>query len=328
MEGELDVAEESVRIAVAGAGAFGREHLRVLSGMSGVSIVGVADVNSGAAQAAAERFGAGTAAIDAVEMIERLRPDGFIVATPGQTHVALTSAALRLGIPVLLEKPVGLSRRDADVLIEAEGKSRGFVLPGHILRFSAPYRALVDIARSADVGPILSVSARNHRDDSHAVRYPDIDPVLMTMVHAIDLAIWTTGAELASVLAFRRPEGTARSETLITGTDTRGSVWHISNAWTFPTSATPPDRVEIVGERGSVEMELGAHIRVFGSRPREIDLRKEPEDDMLLTEVSSFVACVKSGRKPDVVTLKDARSGLAAVDAILESLRSGKVARA
>lgn len=322
------MAEQRLRIAVAGAGAFGREHMRVLSAMNDVTIVGVADVVPAAAQAAAERFGAESAESDTVAMIERLRPDGVIIATPGHTHVALTRAALRLGIPVLLEKPVGLSRRDAEALIEAERDSMGFVLPGHVLRFSAPYRTVVDIARSGDIGPVLSVTGRNHRDDSHAIRYPDIDPVLMTMVHDIDLAIWITGAELASVLAIRRPEGTARSETLITGTDTRGCMWHISNAWTYPTLDAPPDRVEIVGERGSVEMELDACIRVFGAKRRMIDLRKEPEDDMLRTEISHFAACIRSGKRPDVVTLQDARSGLAAVDAILESLKSGKVVHA
>lgn len=295
--------------------------------MSGIEIAGVADINEAAARAAAEQFGVADGETGAVAMIERLRPDGFIIATPGHTHVDLACAALRLDIPVLLEKPVGLSSADAGVLMEAERNSRAFVLPGHILRFSAPYRTVVDITKSGDIGRVLSVSMRNHRDETHAVRYPDIDPVLMTMVHNIDLAMWITGARLASVLAIRRPEGTARSETLITGTDTGGSMWHISNAWTYPTLQTPPDRVEVIGDRGAIEMELGSHICVFGSKPRDINLRGEPEDDMLSSEISYFAGCIEDDQKPKVVTLEDARGGLIATDAILESLRTGNVVR-
>jgi predicted dehydrogenase len=293
--------------------------------MDGVSIAGVADTNVSAAQRGADQFGAAKVYADAVEMIEALRPDGFIVATPGATHVRLACAALRRDIPVLLEKPVGLAAADAGTLVTAESKSRAFVLPGHILRFSAPYRTVVDIARSGELGAILSVSSRNHRDETHATRYPDIDPVLMTMVHEIDMTLFITGAELASVIALRRPQGTARSETLITGTGKSGCMWHISNAWTQPTTDGPPDRLEVVCESGSVELELDAFIRVFGRRRRDIDLRQEPRDDMLATEVAYFINCIRSGRKPDIVTLEDARKGLLAVDAIMESLRTGKI---
>ena len=314
----------NLRIAVAGAGSFGREHLRVLSKMEGVALAGVADTDPAATARAAEQFGIHNTHTDAVEMIDTLRPDGFVVATPGSTHVGLACAALELGIPVLLEKPVGLTAADADILIEAERKSRAFVLPGHILRFSAPYRAVVDIAQSGELGSILSVSSRNHRDETHATRYPDIDPVLMTMVHEIDMTMLITGAGLESVIALRRPEHTSRSETLITGTGRTGCMWHISNAWTQPTTNGPPDRIEVVCENGSVELELEAGIRVFGNRPRDIDLRKAPQDDMLKTEAAYFVDCIRKRRPPRVVTLEDARQGLAATDAIMASLRSGR----
>ena len=331
MRRKPEMGGKELKIVVAGAGRFGREHLRILSGMTGVVIAGVADLNLASARVAADKFGAAGAGVDAVKMIERLRPDGFIVASPGYTHVALTSAALHLGIPVLLEKPVGLSARDAEALIQAEGESRAFVLPGHILRFADAYRTVVDIVHSGDIGAVLSVDLRNHRDDGHAVRYPDIDPVLMTMVHGIDLAIWITGAGLESVLATRRPRGTSRSETLVTAIGRRGSIWRISNAWTYPTRVAPADRATVVCERGSVEMELGTYIRVFGAQTREIDLRPRAaaaDDDMLRAEIESFIACINTGTKPDVVTLRDARLGLLAADAIHESLRTETIVHA
>lgn len=316
-----------LRIAVAGAGSFGREHLRVLAAMDDVAIAGVADPNRAAAEGAAATFGAGAWTEDVADLLDRTRPDGIVIASPGHTHVALASMALARGIPILLEKPVGLTASDADLLIAAEGESRAFILPGHILRFSAPYRTVADVARSGEIGAVLSVNARNHRDDSHAVRYPDIDPVLMTMIHDIDLAVWISGAELMSVLAFRRPSGTFRSETIATAGDTRGSVWHMSSAWTYPTIKAPPDRLEVIGERGSVELTLGENIRVFGDRPREIDLRTAPADNELRNELSYFADCIRLERRPEVVTLRDARVGLAAAEAIIESALTGEFVR-
>lgn len=317
--------QDKLKIAVAGAGSFGREHLATLARRDDVAIAGVADPSDRATGSAVADFGAGQAFKDAVAMLDAVAPDGVIVASPGHTHVAIATAALARDIPVLLEKPVGLTAADADALIAAEARSKAFVLPGHILRFSSPYQQTVAIAQSGELGAVLSVTGRNHRDESHAARYPDIDPVLMTMVHDIDLTLWITGGELQSVLALRRPRGTFRSETLITGWDSAGAMWHISNAWTVPTLEIPPDRVEIVCERGSVEMELGIAIRVFGRSPREIDLRSEPPDDMLAAEVATFLDGVGRAVHPGVVTLRDARNGLRATDAILRSLSTGGV---
>ena len=321
------MAHKELRIALAGAGLFGMEHLTALSTLPDVDIVGIADTNLDAANNAAKRFGCPAAESDAVAMIQRLRPDGFVIATPGSTHVALTLAALRLDIPVLLEKPVGLCAADAGVLIAAERKSTGFVMPGHILRFSKAYGEVARAVRAGEIGPVLSVSMRNHRDETHATRYPDIDPVLMTMVHDIDQILCISGAPLASVLALRRPENTARSETLVTGTGALGCMWHISNAWTFPTLTAPADRIEVIGEQGAVEMELGKYVRVFGKEFREVGLPPAAEDDMLRSELAYFTGCIREGRKPAVVTLDDARLGLIAADAIFESLRTGAVVR-
>src|SRR5215471_16524547 len=133
----------TVRLVVAGAGRFGREHLRTLAAMAGVVLAGVA---------AWER--------DAAVLIDRLRPDGVVVATPGVTHVALATRALAAGASVLVEKPVATTAADAAALAEAAAKGPGFVQPGHILRFSGPHRTLVGIVRSGEIGDILSVIAR------------------------------------------------------------------------------------------------------------------------------------------------------------------------
>jgi predicted dehydrogenase len=316
-----------LRIAVAGAGLFGREHIRTLAGMDGVEIAGIAEPNEAGRKKVAADHGIGLAVAGVAELLDRARPDGLVIASPGHTHVAIAKLALERDIPILLEKPVGMNVADAEVLIAAEKASRGFVLPGHILRFAAPYRTTVAVAQSGEIGDIISVTARNHRDDSHAVRYPDIDPVLMTMVHDIDLAIWASGAGLAEVLAYRRPKGTFRSETLVTGRGEGGALWHMTSAWTYPTLDAPPDKLEIVGSRGSVELTLGETIRVCGEKSRIIDLKAAAPDNELRNELGAFCDGVRAGAHPGVVTLEDARKGLAAADAIIRSVASGELTR-
>jgi predicted dehydrogenase len=196
-------------------------------------------------------------------------------------------------------------------------------MPGHVLRFSEAHRILAGIA--GEIGPITSFTSRRHRDEGHAVRYPD-DPVLMTMVHDIDLATWITGAATIDVLAYRRPAGT-RSETLMMASDSRGGVWRLSTAWTFPADSAPPDRIEVIGENGAVEWEAGAYVRSFGTSPRHIDVSGIDPDQPHIAELEHFVGCIRDGRRPDVVTLADAMAGLATADAVRASLASGRLVR-
>jgi predicted dehydrogenase len=315
---------ERVRLAVAGAGLFGREHLKRLAAMPEVEIAGVADIDPAAARRAADQHGIRDSATDAVAMVERLRPEGLVVASPGSTHISIARAALALGIPVLVEKPVGLDAAEAACLIEAEAAGSAFVLPGHVLRFSTHHRMLLDIIRSPAVGTVLGFTSRRHRDDSHAARYPDIDAVLMTMIHDIDLAIWMTGAGAASAYALRSPAGQPRADTMMLARGARGAAWHLTTAWTFPELQPPPDRVEVVGENGGVELEVGRSIRQSGRTMREIDLRATPEDP-LADELAYFVRCIRRGERPTVVTPSEARDGLACAEAVMTSLESGAV---
>jgi predicted dehydrogenase len=218
---------------------------------------------------------------------------------------------------------MAMTAADARLLVEAEARSPAFILPGHVLRFSKPHRRIADIIRSGEIGKVLSLTARRHRDDSHARRYPDIDPILMTMVHDIDLALWITGVAAREIFTLRNPPESQRSQTVVSACDRNGAAWTLMTAWTFALDAAPPDRLDIVGERGGVDFEAGAYLRQYGTKMREIDLRSEPPDDPLLGELAYFVECIRSTQRPRVVTAADALSGLMIVEAALASLRKG-----
>jgi predicted dehydrogenase len=183
---------------------------------------------------------------------------------------------------------------------------------------------MVGIVKSGVLGGVLAVSSRKHRDDAHAVRYPDVDPVLMTLVHDIDLMLWATGGTMESVYAVRNPPDTFRSVTVVAGRDSTGAAWNLSNAWIMP-GPCPPDRVEITCARGSVEMEVGVSVHVNGDDARLIDIRDATDDAMLDTELAVFLDGIRAGAHPGHVTLRDARNGLAIADAVARSLASGVV---
>ena len=114
---------------------------------------------------------------------------------------------------MLLEKPVATSATAAGVLLASLTMSTGFVLPGHVLRFSKDHQRLVEIVRSGRIGDVIYVSSRRYRDESHSIRYADTDPVLTTLVHDIDLAQWITRSDFRSVRAHRSPGDSFRSMT-------------------------------------------------------------------------------------------------------------------
>jgi predicted dehydrogenase len=312
-------------VLVAGAGAFGREHLARLVARSDAIVVGIADADPAALAWVRERHRVIDCHADPMRLIDAGEADAIVVATPAASHVAIAARALARGLCVLLEKPVAPSAADAAPLLAAARDSQGFLLPGHVLRFSKDHQRLVAITRSGAIGALLYVNSRRYRDESHAARYPHDDPVLMTMIHDIDLAQWATGASFRSVLARRSAGAGFRSLTAASAVATTGAICDLRTAWTFTDGDLPPDRLEVVGDRGSVELTVGHALCVY-AEGRRTDYPADAGDDPLNNEHDHFLACVRDRSRPRALDLPQALAGLQLADAARESLHENREA--
>jgi predicted dehydrogenase len=311
-----------LRLLLAGLGGFGKEHLSRLTERSDVNVVGVADTNPAALEPIRASLGAAECLTDPLRLIDVVEADAIIVATPAVSHVEISVRALSRNLPVLLEKPVAPSASSAVPLLAAARSTTGFVMPGHVLRFSQDHIRMVETVRSGRIGEVIYVNSRRYRDDSHAVRYPDDDPVLMTLIHDIDIAQWVTGSDFHSIAA-RRSEGVGyRSMTAVSATSASGVICDLRTAWTFADGDLPPDRVEVVGNRGSIELTVGAGLDVY-AEGRRTHYPGASEDDPLRNEQDHFFACARDRSQAPRLTLSQALVGLKLADAAIESLRRG-----
>ncbi len=104
----------AARIAVIGAGAMGRNHIRFVTEEPEVELVAISDVvESGRAVADAHQVP--PFFLDPAEMMDRAAPDGVIIVTPpNHLHLPLARAAMARGIVPLVEKPISDDLEDAE----------------------------------------------------------------------------------------------------------------------------------------------------------------------------------------------------------------------
>jgi predicted dehydrogenase len=193
-----------MRIAIVGAGVMGRRHADVAAGIEDVEIVAFVDADPCAGAATAAYRVPLHASLD--EMLDRVRPDGAIVATPTQTHAEIGHALIARGVPVLLEKPitddVGAGRR----LVEAAEVSGVPVAIGHHRRFDPAVRIAHDLIRGGRIGRLLLgtvVWAQRKPEPYFEVawrRQKGGGPILTNLIHEVDLLRHFCG-EVESVYA-------------------------------------------------------------------------------------------------------------------------------
>jgi predicted dehydrogenase len=80
---------------------------------------------------------------DAAELCSSDRVDAVIIATSDEYHASHCILALQHNKPVLVEKPLALTMRDATAISEAEEASEGKVMVGYMRRYAAPFEDAV-----------------------------------------------------------------------------------------------------------------------------------------------------------------------------------------
>jgi predicted dehydrogenase len=172
---------ESVRVGVIGIGNMGQHHVRVLSLMKDIKLVGISDVNVDRGLETASRYQTHFFE-DYHELL--LHVDAVCIAVPTRFHHAVGLAALKAGVHVLIEKPIAATISEAESLVNAAADSGCLLQVGHIERFNPVFQELSNVMKTEEL-----VSLEAHRMSPYSDRANDVSVVLDLMIHDIDLCL-------------------------------------------------------------------------------------------------------------------------------------------
>jgi len=196
------VGARPLRVAVVGAGAFGRNHLRVYRELQNaghaVQLVAVVDQDAAVAAEAAAKFGVPgfdsvAACLSAVGGL-----DAASVCVPTVHHATAAEPLLASGVDLLIEKPLAASLADADRILELARRHGRVVQTGHLERFNPAVTA----ARRHLNRPMFFEA---HRLSIFTARSLDVDVVLDLMIHDLDIVLSLVESPVREVRAVGLP---------------------------------------------------------------------------------------------------------------------------
>lgn len=129
-----------MRIALAGAGAFGEKHLDGLKRIDGVEIVSIISRTAEQAAAVAAKYRARHSSTDLADALARDDVDAVILCTPTQMHAAQAIACMDAGKHVQVEIPLADSWADAEAVLTKQQETGLVCMVGHTRRFNPSHQ--------------------------------------------------------------------------------------------------------------------------------------------------------------------------------------------
>jgi myo-inositol 2-dehydrogenase / D-chiro-inositol 1-dehydrogenase len=181
-----------VRIAVAGAGRFAHQHLKVLASLQNVNLVGICNRRGGSdLSSVASQYGAHATFSDYEEMLDVAQPDGVFVVVSHSETVRVATSCLERRIPCLIEKPAGFTSEETAGLAEIAARHECLNLVGVNRRYwSVLHNALAIVLQHGPLfGILIEAPESIHRIRARAVHDPRLFDIwlIADTIHAIDL---------------------------------------------------------------------------------------------------------------------------------------------
>jgi len=129
-----------MRIALAGAGAFGEKHLDGLKLIDGVEIVSIISRTAEQAAAVAAKYGAKHSSTELADALARDDVDAVILCTPTQMHASQAIACMNAGKHVQVEIPLADSWADSQAVLAKQQETGLTCMVGHTRRFNPSHQ--------------------------------------------------------------------------------------------------------------------------------------------------------------------------------------------
>jgi 2-hydroxy-4-carboxymuconate semialdehyde hemiacetal dehydrogenase len=199
-----------MRVALAGAGAFGIKHLDALTRIAGVEIAAVVSRRLDQAHEVADKYGAPLATTSLEEVLATPTIDAVILATPTQLHAEQAIATMRAGKHVQVEIPLADSLADAQAVASTQVDTGLVCMVGHTRRFNPSHQWIHRRVLAGELN-VLQMDVQTYffrRTNTNALGQPRswTDNLLWHhAAHTVDLFAYQCGAEIVEAHALAGP---------------------------------------------------------------------------------------------------------------------------
>ncbi|NRF69766.1 Gfo/Idh/MocA family oxidoreductase [Aquincola sp. S2] len=201
---------KTIKVALAGAGAFGIKHLDAIKLIDGVEVVSLVSRELDKTKEVAAKYGIGHCTTELADSLALPEVDAVILCTPTQMHAAQAIACLKAGKHVQVEIPLADSWKDAQAVVELQKKTGLVAMCGHTRRFN-PSHQWVHRKIAAGELQLQQMDVQTYffrRTNMNALGQPRswTDHLLWHhAAHTVDLFAYQTGGTIVQANAVQGP---------------------------------------------------------------------------------------------------------------------------
>ncbi len=303
-----------MRIAILGAGNWGKNHVRVFCELLGNENVVVCDPNESRRKAMVASYPGIVVSPDPVFA----DVDGVVIATPVVTHYAIAKEALLAGRHVLVEKPLTTTSKQAEGLVcLAEGQGR-ILMVDHLLEYHPAVTALKQLVEEGTLGSLFHLTSQ--RLNLGVIRSEE-NALWSLAPHDISVILYLLDEEPSEISAYGAAYLQPRIEDIshLVLRFPSGAVGHVHVSWLDPVKTR---RLTVVGDQAMAvyddiaQEKLVLHAKraekkgdTFTAVGGETHAIHVDTGEPLLKVATTFLSSIETGEPP----LSDGRDGLRVV---------------
>jgi len=297
-----------IKVALAGAGAFGIKHLDAMKLIDGVEVVSVVGRELAKTQEVAAKYGIAHVATDLAASLALPEVDAVILCTPTQMHAAQGIACLRAGKHVQIEIPLADSLADAEEVLRVQKKTGKVAMVGHTRRFN-PSHQWVHRRIAGGEFRIQQMDVQTYffrRTNMNALGQPRswTDHLLWHhAAHTVDLFAYQTGGEIVAANALQGPIHPTLGIAMDMSIQLKASTGAICTlSLSFNNDGPLGTFFRYIGDSGTY---IARYDDLYNGKDEKIDVSKvDVSMNGIELQDREFFAAIREGREPNASVAK------------------------
>jgi 4-carboxy-2-hydroxymuconate semialdehyde dehydrogenase (EC 1.1.1.-) len=294
---------KTIKVALAGAGAFGIKHLDAIRLIDGVEVVSLVSRELAKTKEVAGKYGIGHVATDLADSLALKEVDAVILCTPTQMHAAQAIQCLKAGKHVQVEIPLADSLKGAEEVAALQKQTGLVAMCGHTRRFN-PSHQWVHRKIQAKEFAIQQMDVQTYffrRTNMNALGQPRswTDHLLWHhAAHTVDLFAYQTGGEIVQANAIQGPIHPALGIAMDMSIQLKSSTGAICTlSLSFNNDGPLGTFFRYIGDTGTY---IARYDDLVNGKDEKIDVSKvDVSMNGIELQDREFFAAIREGREPN-----------------------------